>query len=156
MSGLVALVQRGGLPWGVCFGYKRTVKPGFPTKHPAQAKAVKRAFMLGMTLSARETARVLETEGHLSPNGTVNWTVRMVQWIWDCVTYTGHIHYPKTQSVRESCTGRRISCARPSEDQVTAYNPALRIVSDEQFAVVRNALRSRQHKTRPAMKIIAD
>jgi hypothetical protein len=138
MAGLDALVLDGGLPWGVCFGYERTANPGFPVKHPTQARAVERAFSLGMNLSAPQTARVLKAEGHLCPDGTVNWTARMVRSIWDCVTYTGRIQYRKTQSVRH-VTGRRVSLKTPPGSQIVGYNASLQIVSDEQFGAVNRA-----------------
>jgi hypothetical protein len=141
IDGQDALVLNGGLPWGCCFGYERTANAGFPIKHPAQAKAVERAFCLGVNLTAPQTARVLKAEGHVSPNGTVDWTARMVRWIWNCVTYTGRIQYRKTQSARDRFTGRRVSMKRPLGSQIVGYNPSLQIVSDEQFGAVKMAAR---------------
>jgi hypothetical protein len=146
MAGLDVLVSMGGLPWGVRFGYERTARPGFPAIHPAQAKAVKRAFRLGMNLSAGRTARVLEKEGHPSPNGTVHWTAQMVQSIWDCVTYTGRIQYRKTQTARDRSTGKHIKRLRPPESQIVGYNPSLQIVNDGEFAALGRARRRRQCK----------
>jgi hypothetical protein len=147
-AGLDSLVRHGGLPWGICFGYERSTMAGFPVKHPLQAAAVKRAFDLGESLSASETADALGKENHLSPNGTTNWTAHMVRSIWQCSTYTGSIRYRKTRVRRDAYTGMTVSCLRAPEDQIVGYNPSLRVVSDEQFRTVNDAKRSRRRKAR--------
>jgi hypothetical protein len=144
MDGLDNMVRAGGIPWGASYGYVRTAKPGFPFKDKAQAAAIVRAFSLGVSLSAAQTARVLRREGHISPGGTAEWSARMVSSIWNRETYTGHILYRKTETHRCRKSGKVVSFPRRIDEQMRGFNEALAIVSEDEFAAVAEARRRRR------------
>jgi len=144
MDGLNNLVHAGGIPWGAPYGYVRTAKPGFPVKDAAQAAAIARAFSLGVSLSAAQTARELEREGHIGPGGTAKWSAGTVSSIWNRETYTGHILYRKTKTYRRRESGRVVSFQRRIDEQVRGFNEALAIVSEDEFAAVAEARRRRR------------
>jgi hypothetical protein len=87
----------GGVCNGICrevhFGYEPTTKADFSVNHSEQAKAVGRVFKLGISLSAKQIARVLARDRRSSPSGTVRWTARKAPSIRNNVTYAGRIHF---------------------------------------------------------------
>jgi DNA invertase Pin-like site-specific DNA recombinase len=144
MAGLDQMVGNDhGMPWGKCFGYVESGVPGHPNKHPEQARAVHRAFELGLKVSAADAARILGEEGHLSLNGTLLWSAGMVAAIWACTTYAALVRYRKRAHERDRKTGKVVSKSRPAHEMKQAYNENFEIVSKELFKAVQEAKRGR-------------
>jgi DNA invertase Pin-like site-specific DNA recombinase/transposase len=144
MAGQDQLVlEQHGMPWGRGFGYKKGEKPGHPEKDPEQAKAVHRAFQLGLTLSAARTARALGEEGFISPDGTLLWHASTVRAMWNCSTYAGLIRYRKKLCRRSRETGKVKVSPRPAFEFVQAYNENFQIVSKDLYVALQKARQSR-------------
>jgi DNA invertase Pin-like site-specific DNA recombinase/transposase len=147
MAGQDQLVlEKHGMPWGRGFGYKKGEIPGHPEKAPEQAKAVLRAFELGLTLSASRTARALGEEGYISPNGTLLWHASTVTAMWNCSTYAGLIRYRKNLCRRSRKTGKVKVSPRPAYEFVQAYNEDFQIVSKDLYMALQKAVHSRTSK----------
>ncbi|MET1047126.1 MAG: transposase [Hyphomicrobium sp.] len=130
MEGLDLLVARDGVPWGVCFGYLRTFKRGFPTVDKEKtALTVKRIFELVVKHSLAEVARRLTEDGELTPSGSVNWNGSTVRAIVTNPLYAGRIEYRRHKGPEEFQEG---------------YNGDLVIVSDDEWMAAQNALEARR------------
>jgi DNA invertase Pin-like site-specific DNA recombinase/transposase len=137
------VLEKGGMPWGPSFGYIAGKEPGFPEKHPEEAKAVNRAFELGLTFSAAVTARVLGEEGYVCPDGTLLWNASTVTAMWNCTTFAGLIRFRKTINRHDRATGKVTSKTRPAYEYVQAYNVNFQIVGKDLFLALQAAKRGR-------------
>ncbi|WP_075342468.1 recombinase family protein [Tenacibaculum agarivorans] len=150
-------VERGKIPGGISYGYKKVKKydehgeliSGFREINTKQAIVIRRIFqeyLLGK--SARVIASDLNKEGIKSPRGgewmasTINGNPARQNGILCNMLYTGKIVYNRQKFIKNPDTGKRRAILNPQNEWVINEVPELRIIDQEVWEKVQKMKRS--------------
>ncbi|WP_199084639.1 transposase [Bosea sp. ASV33] len=131
MAGLDQLVEGGGLPWGYSYGYKQTIKPGFPEIDDSTRPIVLEIFeRVAAGASFESIALSLTRRSVQAPGGGKIWYGSAVKSIVRNAIYVGFITFRRKKKIE---IDGKIEYIRGDEIQEN-QNERYRIVSDELFA----------------------
>ena len=152
----------GGLPYGYRVKYINDAghpEPGLREVDPEQARVVKQiydAFCDGT--SPIEIAKKLNNEGIPSPRNGI-WSQTTIKGhygrgngILQNAIYKGDMVWNRNNFERHPNTGVRHVRQNARREWVSYYNPALRIIDDEQWQKVQDIMKATRQRKRPAKK----
>lgn len=133
-AGRFQLAERGGVPRGRLFGYKKGAMPGFLVVDEEQAKVIRRIFDLAEKgLSNRKIATMLVAERVAGPSGQCRWGATTIQYVLKQPMFAGWVIFGKTESRYDRERNVTTVHLRPASDVVSVYVDEYRIISPEQF-----------------------
>ena len=133
-AGRFQLAERGGVPRGRLFGYKKGTVPGFLVINEEQAGVIRRIFDLAERgLSNRKIARLLVAERVIGPSGMCRWGATTIQYVLTQPMFTGWVIFGRTESRYDRESNATTVRLRAAEDVVSVYVDEYRIVDPALF-----------------------
>lgn len=147
ISGIDALIRAGGVPNPGAYGYRKGSVPGFPEIDESAATVIRKIAALAVAgIPAHAIAAILTQEGYLSPTGQTAWGRTTIVKVVSNPLLVGKIIYRATGKAKDEATGE-MRRWRNVEGVQEGHNERYRILPDQVFLAVQEAIDARRHST---------